>query len=91
MIGKAVKGNKVDIKIWSVEATDCEAEYGKFTTQDMDRTFLYENDFAFGSDQVVSILAETICVEGAVEIDKELSREGYSWERPVDQNSVSWP
>lgn len=62
IIGKLVTpSGQTGIFKWYVTPRDCEAEYGKIGALNMDGKLEWESDFAFGSGEVSSVMAETMC------------------------------
>jgi hypothetical protein len=52
---------KINVYKMYVRTTDCDAGYGKLVTLDTSGTFQYDNDFAFGSGNIGSSMAEALC------------------------------
>lgn len=49
------------INKWYVLTSDCRAQYGNMTTLNVDGTFMFDAEYAFGSGTIASKIAETLC------------------------------
>ncbi len=55
------KSQQVSLYKWYVSVADCQREMGKLVTLNVDGSYAFENDFVFGSGNVASGMAESIC------------------------------
>jgi hypothetical protein len=55
------KTQQISLYKWYVSMADCQREMGKLVTLNVDGSYAFENDFVFGSGNVASSMAESIC------------------------------
>lgn len=55
------KNQQISLYKWYVSMADCQREMGKLVTLNVDGSYAFENDFVFGSGNVASSMAESIC------------------------------
>ena len=63
VVGKITnrRSRQIELYKWYVAGADCRRKMGKVVALNINDSFQFENDFVFGSGNVASTLAETIC------------------------------
>jgi hypothetical protein len=63
VIGRVVDSEtkQVNLYKWYVSIADCQRELGKVVSLKIDGAYSFENDFVFGSGNVASAMAQSIC------------------------------
>jgi len=53
--------SQISLYKWYVTINDCKKQMGSIVSLNIDGTYFHENEFVFGSGNIASSLAETIC------------------------------
>ena len=77
LVGRVTTKNtsKIELYKWYVSSADCKRKMGKIVSLGIDGDFKFENDFVFGSGNIATSMAESVC--GAAEYNlRETNNKG---------------
>ena len=63
VVGRTTDNSSKRIRVykWYVSLDDCNREMGKVVSLNVDGTYVFENDFVFGSGNIAAAMAQSIC------------------------------